>query len=177
MKILLAYVFLQAVMPSYLLACNKSPKPENLDVQTLNRRDLGVQPTHGQRGSVGKLQRRYYSSHSDTSDSDSGKRNHRHRHHHRGLYRRGDYSMLQSKHTPIGNLHRRQVDSRPVNTGDNQRSYFTSASDGSDYTDYSDDDYYRRASLDESGRSNNGGFWQGAKDWTQQAKDKLNPLP
>ncbi|KAJ1649778.1 hypothetical protein IWQ61_009236 [Dispira simplex] len=158
MKILLVYVFLQAAMPSYLLACSRSENKQSLQAQNLYRRYLGVQPTQGHQGSVGKLQRshhrhggqHHHHTHpsDDSSNSDGHDRSRRTKFSRRALYRRGDYSMLQSKHSPIGNLHRRQIGAPGEIPGDdegaNRDNLYNSSASSDD-----DDLHTRSASLGE----------------------------
>ncbi|KAJ1653589.1 hypothetical protein IWQ61_006325 [Dispira simplex] len=186
MKILLAYVFLQAAMPSYLLACSRSENKQSLQAQNIYRRDLGAQPTQGYQDSVGRLQRRSHHGHGgqhhhhthpsddssgdDSSDSARRGRLHQTGFRRRALYRRGDYSMLQSKHSPIGNLHRRQVQASKIagDEGDLEDSDNSSAASG-------DDNGTIPASLNNEPPPEGGVFDRLGK-WGDQAKDEISKL-
>ncbi|KAJ1963936.1 hypothetical protein IWQ62_003073 [Dispira parvispora] len=118
MKILLAYVFLQAVLPSYL-ASTLAPNDQHR-LATLHRRENAVQAIPGHDGQVSRLRRRSpgmsssgYSTDDNTfTDNSSGDDNPsngamrpqlRRR---SNLRRRGDYSMLQRR-SPLNRLQRR----------------------------------------------------------------------
>ncbi|KAJ1648092.1 hypothetical protein IWQ61_010027 [Dispira simplex] len=139
MKILLAYAFLQAVLPSYL-ATTLAPTDEH-GLATLHRRGNAVQAMPGHDGQVTRLRRRSPgissslglndNSRTDSSSGDDNpprgeQRTLRRR---SNLRRRGDYSMLQRR-SPLNSLQRRSPLFSELFNGDDNSNTATDSSSG-----------------------------------------------